>query len=214
MQPGNLSSIREDYGIDELREASAPADPLALFDDWLRAALEACGPDAIAMTLATAAADGLPNARTVLLKGVDGGHFVFFGNYHSAKGLELDANPKAALLFFWPARQRQVRVQGHVQRIAATDSDAYFATRPRDSQVGAWASPQSRVVADREELQARVDAEVARFGEGTVPRPPHWGGWRLAPVCLEFWQGRPIRLHDRLLYTREADGWARVRLAP
>lgn len=214
VQPSDLASIREDYGIDELRESNAPHEPLVLFDHWLRAALDSCGFDAIAMTLATASADGQPNARTVLLKGVEAGEFVFFGNYESAKGQELTANPKAALLFFWPARQRQVRIQGQVQRLSATASDAYFASRPRDSQIGAWASPQSREVADRADLQGRVDAALARFGDGDVPRPPHWGGWRLLPASIEFWQGRPSRLHDRLLYTRTSEAWARRRLAP
>lgn len=214
MQPQDLANLREDYGRDELREASAPPEPLALFDAWLRAALDACGFDAIAMTLATAAADGQPNARTVLLKGVDDGQFVFFGNYASRKGIELADNPKAALLFFWPALQRQVRVHGQVQPLAPSDSDAYFASRPRDSQIGAWASPQSQPVADRADLETRVQAALARFGDGAVPRPPQWGGWCLRPTAIEFWQGRPSRLHDRLLYTHTAQGWTRQRLAP
>ncbi len=214
MQPQDLANLREDYGRDELREASAPPEPLALFDAWLRAALDACGFDAIAMTLATAAVDGQPNARTVLLKGVDDGQFVFFGNYASRKGIELADNPKAALLFFWPALQRQVRVHGRVQPLAPSDSDAYFASRPRDSQIGAWASPQSQPVADRADLETRVQATLARFGDGAVPRPPQWGGWCLRPTAIEFWQGRPSRLHDRLLYTHAAQGWTRQRLAP
>jgi pyridoxamine 5'-phosphate oxidase len=201
----------------ELTEADLLDDPLALFARWYaeaRDAQEAHAPQVDAMTLATATPDGRPSARTVLLKGVDRG-FTFFTNYESRKGRELDANPHAALVWLWAPLERQVRAAGPVERLSAAESDAYFATRPRGSQLGAWASQQSRPLADRAQLAERWAQLDARYADEPVPRPPHWGGWRLVPREIEFWQGRADRLHDRFAYVRAADGgWSRTRLAP
>ncbi len=197
-----------------LDAASAPDDPLALFDLWYREALEAVAPEPTAVALATAGADGRPTARMVLLKAFDARGFVFYTNFASRKGKELGANPHATLLFWWPPLLRQVRVEGRVARVDDAEADAYFATRPRGSQIGAWASPQSTPLADRGELEARVAEVEARHRDGDVPRPPFWGGYRLAPDTLEFWQGRPDRLHDRVVYRAATGGWRRQRLAP
>jgi pyridoxamine 5'-phosphate oxidase len=183
------------------------------FTRWWDEALSAEVREANAMTLATADASGRPAARTVLLKGYDERGFVFFTNYLSRKGRELEANPQACLLFFWPELERQVRVDGTVERASEPESDEYFRTRPLASRIGAWASPQSEVIPSKAWLLARA-AEMG-LRHGVAPsRPPHWGGYRLSPVAIEFWQGRPSRLHDRLLYTRSVGGWDRVRLAP
>jgi pyridoxamine 5'-phosphate oxidase len=159
-------------------------------------------------------ADGRPAARLVLLKGFDERGFVFFTNYDSRKGAELDANPACALLFPWHDIERQVRVEGTAARLSAAENDAYFATRPRAAQIGAWASPQSQVVTDRAELDKEYEEHAVRFGEGDVPTPPFWGGYRVAPDTVEFWQGRRSRMHDRLRYRRTASGWTTERLAP
>jgi pyridoxamine 5'-phosphate oxidase len=198
-----------------LTEAEADADPIRQFARWFQEALAAGVPEANAMTLATCSPDGRPAARVVLLKGYDQNGFTFFTNYTSRKARELTANPQAALVFFWPEMKRQIRIEGTTSPTTADESDAYFASRPADSQLGAWASDQSAVIGSREELEARFRLMQGRFAGGAVPRPPHWGGYRLAPDLLEFWQGRPFRLHDRLCYTRQADGtWKRQRLAP
>jgi pyridoxamine 5'-phosphate oxidase len=170
--------------------------------------------DATAMTLATADQDGCPSARTVLLKDFDERGFVFYTNYDSPKARALAGNPRAALVFHWPDRERQVCVSGPVARLSDEESDAYFLTRPRESQLGAWASPQSRVIASREELDRRVAECERRFADREVPRPPYWGGFRLAPEVVEFWQGRPSRLHDRFRYRKAAGTWVIERLAP
>lgn len=196
-------------------EAAEDADPIELFRSWFDAAREAgiLLPEAAA--LATASPDGEPSVRMVLLKGVDERGFVFFTNYESRKARELDANPRAALCFHWAVLQRQVRVSGAVARVTAEESAAYFATRPRGSQIGAWASRQSARLGSREELERRVREAERRFAAGDVPLPPFWGGYRLAPASLEFWQGRADRLHDRLLFTREgAAAWSAARLFP
>jgi pyridoxamine 5'-phosphate oxidase len=197
-----------------LTEADLLDDPLALLRRWYAEAREA-GPRADAMTLATATPDGRPSARIVLLKGIEDDGVTFFTNYESRKGRELEANPHAALVLLWPAIDRQVRLAGAVRRVSAEESDAYFATRPRGSQLGAWASRQSRPLRDRAQLDERLAQAEARYAGGPVPRPPHWGGFRLVAREVEFWQGRADRLHDRFAYVREADGgWTRTRLSP
>jgi pyridoxamine 5'-phosphate oxidase len=211
----SVSDIRRDYAGRELNEADAGTDPLQLFERWFAEAVAAVPLEPNAMTLATVSADGAPSARIVLLKGFDASGFVFFTNYDSAKGRDLAAHPHAALLFYWAALDRQVRITGRVSRVTREESEAYFHSRPIASRISAAASPQSQVVRDREELERRV-GELSRDYEGReVPRPEHWGGYRLTPDQIEFWQGRQSRLHDRLRYTRESSGdWTRVRLAP
>jgi pyridoxamine 5'-phosphate oxidase len=198
-----------------LDEASVDPSPFKQFDVWFQDALASFPFDATAMTLATVGPDGRPSARVVLLKSFDERGFVFFTNYESRKGVELRDSPWAALGFHWADRARQVRIEGRVARISAEESDEYFATRPRGSQLGAWASPQSRVVGARDELDRRLAKLTAENADRAVSRPPHWGGLRLAPSSIELWQGRPNRMHDRLRY-RLADGgqWVIERLAP
>jgi pyridoxamine 5'-phosphate oxidase len=209
----NIADLRTDYARAALDEEHSDADAVRQFTRWWDEALSAQVREANAMTLATAGADGRPAARTVLLKGYDERGFVFFTNYLSRKGRELEANPRACLLFFWPELERQVRVDGTVERASEPESDEYFRTRPLASRIGAWASPQSEVIPSKAWLIARA-AEMG-LRHGVAPsRPPHWGGYRVAPLTMEFWQGRPSRLHDRLLYTRSGSGWDRVRLAP
>jgi len=197
-----------------LSELEAAGDPIELFRRWHEEA-EASGlllPEAVA--LATATPDGAPSVRMVLLKGVDERGFRFFTNYESTKAAELDANPRAALCAYWSVLERQVRVEGSVERVSREESEAYFRTRPRGSRIGAWASDQSRPIATREALVARERAADARFSGEEVPLPPYWGGYLLAPVRIEFWQGRANRLHDRLSYAREGDAWSVTRLQP
>jgi pyridoxamine 5'-phosphate oxidase len=210
----DTSHLREEYRKGELAEATLPPHPLPLFREWLSAAIDAGLPEPYAMTLATATTDGVPSARIVLLRCADETGFAFYTNYNSRKGVELAANPQASLVFYWAALERQVRVEGTVERVPAAESDAYFASRPYDNRIGAWASPQSSVITDRALLEERA-AELSRSYPEHVPRPLHWGGYRLAAAAMEFWQGRPSRLHDRLRYLRVPGGaWARHRLAP
>ncbi|HTI66399.1 MAG TPA: pyridoxamine 5'-phosphate oxidase [Caulobacteraceae bacterium] len=192
------------------------ADPFVLFGQWFADAMAREPNDANAMTLATAGADGAPDARMVLLKDFDAYGFVFYTNTESAKGLQLAANPRAALLFHWKSLRRQVRVRGPVAPVADAEADAYFASRHRDSQIGAWASDQSRPMEGRLVLERRAAELALKFGLGKVPRPPHWTGYRVAPLRLEFWRDRPFRLHDRLVFERAGPGaaWTRTRLFP
>ena len=210
----NLADLRQDYKAGGLLESDADGDPIRQFQAWFEQAQEAELPEPNAMTLATVSRDGHPDARIVLLKGIDERGFVFFTNYQSRKGDELAHCPYAALVFYWHELERQVRVEGHVERVSDAESDAYHQSRPRGSQIGAWTSEQSRVIADRAALEAHQAEQEARFDGKDVPRPPHWGGFRVIPDVIEFWQGRSNRLHDRLRYRREQFDWTRKRLSP
>ena len=208
-----IARIRTDYKKGALDDEHADADPIAQFGRWWDEALNSQLPEVNAMTLATADAGGVPSARVLLLKGYDERGFVFFTNYDSRKGRELAANPKAALLFFWPELERQVRIEGLVERIESAESDAYYRSRPLASRIGAWASPQSEPIPSKAWLMGRAAEMGLRHGLNP-DRPPQWGGYRLCPEVMEFWQGRPSRLHDRLRYQRLGSGWERTRLAP
>lgn len=214
----SLESARRDYGVGDLREEHVADDALAEVQRWLHEAIVAAGDDPAyeptAATLATVDGDRMPDARMVLLRGVDERGVWWFTNRRSAKGRQLAATPAAAIVVHWPSLQRQVRLRGAVTLLPDTESDAYFAARPRDAQLGAWASEQSEPIADRAALQQQIDEAEQRFAGREVPRPGHWGGYLLRPEVVELWQGRPGRLHDRLRYTREGDGWTITRLQP
>jgi pyridoxamine 5'-phosphate oxidase len=213
--PPDLTGLRSEYAAHGLRRADLHPDPLHQFGAWFAAALGADIREVNAMTLATATPDGKPSARVVLLKGFDEQGFAFFTNYDSEKGRELEANPFAALVFYWTQLERQVRIAGAVERTSREDSAAYFHSRPVGSQLGAWASKQSEVIDARQVLDARLMEVTERYENGDVPLPPHWGGYRVKPESFEFWQGRPNRLHDRFRYSRQANGtWLIDRLAP
>ena len=209
----NIADLRKSYERDALDEEASAADPLRQFEHWLQQALDAQLPEPNAMTLATVGEGGRPSTRVVLIKGFDARGIVWYTNYESRKGRELAANPQAALQFHWVELERVVRIEGRVEKVEPELSDAYFASRPLDSRIGAWASPQSQVISSRAVLVANA-AKVGLQHAMSPPRPPHWGGYRLQPDTWEFWQGRKSRLHDRLRYRLEAGAWVRERLAP
>ena len=210
----SISDIRKEYMRESLSEGDVELNPYLQFGRWWREALGAEIEEVNAMTLATASADGKPSARIVLLKGYDEHGFVFFTNYTSRKGQDMAENDQVTLLFFWKELERQVRIEGRVEKLGVEENDAYFQSRPEGSRIGAWASPQSQVIPDRSFLDEQVRLYSGQFSEGTIPRPSHWGGYRVKPVLLEFWQGRPSRLHDRIRYIGEEGSWRIERLAP
>ncbi|BAZ44064.1 pyridoxal 5'-phosphate synthase [Chondrocystis sp. NIES-4102] len=212
----SLANLRQNYTLAGLSIADVKSDPFEQFKIWFQQAYDANLIEPNAMTLATATPDGKPSARIVLLKGINQQGFVFYTNYQSQKGKELIANPQAALVFLWHSLERQVRIEGKVEQLPIAESLAYFHSRPKSSQLGAWASDQSQVIGDRAILEQKLTALEAQYGEdATIPLPPHWGGFCVIPKRIEFWQGRPNRLHDRLVYDLQADGdWQIQRLAP
>jgi pyridoxamine 5'-phosphate oxidase len=209
----DLAQLRRDYELKTLDEGQVDRDPLKQFGVWMVEAIHAQVPEPTAMTLATADAKGRPSARIVLLKGVDPRGFVFFTNYNSRKGRELAANPHAALTFLWKELERQVRIEGRIEKVTPDESRKYYETRPLGARIGAWASPQSEVIENRAWLEKRWEELSAQYGE-TPQLPPHWGGYRVMPDYLEFWQGRRSRLHDRVTYSKDGDKWKLARLAP
>jgi pyridoxamine 5'-phosphate oxidase len=211
----DLPSLRKEYSQAALDAKSVSQDPIRQFTKWFEEAVTAKVPEPNAMTLATVNENGRPASRIVLLKGIEDYKFVFYTNYQSRKGKELDQNPACALTFFWPELERQVRIEGAASRIDEKRSEKYFQSRPRGSQVGAWASPQSSVISDRSLLETRAKQIEAKYAaDEFLPKPNQWGGYEIDPLMVEFWQGRPSRLHDRILYTKDESGWKINRLAP
>ncbi len=210
-----IADIRKEYQLKTFNESAANADAIVQFGQWWQEAISSAIDEVNALTLATVSNEGKPSARIVLLKGYDEKGFIFFTNYESHKGKELAANPNACMVFFWKELERQIRIEGVVEKISAQESDAYFFSRPIGSQIGAWASPQSQVIEHREIIEENVKKLVHQFGEAPIQRPAHWGGYRLKAQLIEFWQGRESRLHDRLQYQLSANGdWTIERLAP
>jgi len=208
-----IADIRKDYLQKSLLEADTAANPIAQFTTWWNEAVASNIDEVNALTLSTINAAGYPNARIVLLKSYDEQGFVFFTNYTSAKGAELAQNAKASMVFFWKELERQVRILGSIEKLSDAESDAYFNSRPAGSRIGAWSSPQSQIIANRDILEANMAFYAAKFGDA-IPRPPHWGGYSLKPISVEFWQGRSSRLHDRIKYELNDTQWQKVRLAP
>ena len=210
-----IADIRKDYMLQALLEADVANNPFEQFGRWWNEAVTSQISEVNAMTLATATKDGIPSARIVLLKGYSDKGFVFFTNYQSAKGRELEENPKASLVFFWKELERQIRIAGDVEKITDEESDTYYNTRPIGSRIGAWASPQSQPIESREVIEERFKIYSEKFGDKLIERPPYWGGYVVKPIAVEFWQGRPSRLHDTIQYIKEADGsWRIQRVAP
>lgn len=210
----HIAAIRKDYQLAVLDEQVAGDNPFAFFHKWFEDAQKADAEEVNAMTLATVNAAGKPHARIVLLKGLDDKGFVFFTNYQSEKGKDIEENPHVSLVFFWKELERQVCIEGIAQKVSDTESDEYFLSRPVGSRIGAWSSPQSTVIDSRNILEENYNKYIAQFGDN-VPRPPHWGGYRVVPSSIEFWQGRSSRMHDRILFTRNTDSaWQKCRLAP
>jgi pyridoxamine 5'-phosphate oxidase len=210
----NIADIRKDYKLQTLLEADVAPDPITQFGKWWEEAVNSAIDEVNAMTLATIDKNNMPSARIVLLKGYDKNGFVFFTNYQSHKGEQLLQNPNACLVFFWRELERQIRITGKVEKISGKDSDAYFTSRPAGSRIGAWASPQSSVIANRTVIEEKLKDLEQQFGDNNIPRPPHWGGYIVKPIQIEFWQGRPSRLHDRMQYTLQEGSWVVERLAP
>jgi pyridoxamine 5'-phosphate oxidase len=211
----DIQNIRSEYNAASLSETEANTDPIKQFDTWFKEALDAEVQEPTAMTLATATHDGRPSARIVLLKGFDSNGFVFYTNYLSRKGKEISKNPLGALLFFWGSMERQVRIEGTIEKISKEESERYFHSRPKDSQIGAVISPQSQEIPGRDALEQKWHETEAKYKDTEVPKPAHWGGYLLKPRLIEFWQGRPSRLHDRILYKKiDNKNWKKVRLAP
>jgi pyridoxamine 5'-phosphate oxidase len=211
----NIAAIRKEYQQQTLLERDVDPHPLVQFNKWWEEALKCELDEVNAMTLATASASGIPSARIVLLKGVNEKGFTFYTNYDSHKGRELAENPNACLVFFWAGLERQVRIEGSVEKVSEAESDEYFASRPEGSRIGAWASPQSQAISSRAEIEENAQKYMKQFNAGSIPRPPHWGGYLVKPAGIEFWQGRPSRLHDRIQYTLLDNGaWKINRLAP
>lgn len=213
---GNIiADIRRDYKLQSLQEKDVADQPIAQFDRWWKDAIESELDEVNAMTLATADATGAPSARIVLLKGYDERGFVFFTNYNSKKGQDIAANPRVSLVFFWKELERQVNISGSIEKLSVAESDAYFQSRPVGSRIGAWCSPQSTVIADRQILEDNITKYQTQFGDGPIPKPDHWGGYLVQPNTVEFWQGRSSRLHDRIKYRKNDQGlWIIERLAP
>lgn len=211
----SLADLRKEYSMGALDESTVAKHPLVQFEKWLQEAIHSEVAEPSAMNLCTVTEGGIPSSRIVLLKGIESGAFIFYTNHQSRKGTQLDANPVCALTFFWADLERQVRIEGMVTRVDEDTATAYFQSRPRDSQIGAWASPQSSVIANRKILEDRVKEIEKRFdGQAILPKPKQWGGYRVEPHSIEFWQGRVSRLHDRILYVKNDQGWTISRLAP